>query len=81
MGGGETFSSSEKVAKCVTSLEAGGFPHGYKWLHQRTLSCNQVRPQLFFLTKVLITFESVTVDLFYEFFLKDIATKVFLRRV
>jgi len=50
-------------------------------LNQRTLSCNQVRPQLFFLTKVLITFESVTVDLFYEFFLKDIATKVFLRRV
>ena len=53
----------------------------YTDIYQRTFSCNQVSSQLFFLTKVLITFESVTVDLFYEFFLKDIATKVFLRRV
>ena len=36
-------------------------------LYQRTFSCNQVSSQLFFLTKVLITFESVTVDLFMNF--------------
>ena len=46
----------------------------------QTPSTRSVRSH-FFLTKVLLTFESMKVNLIYEFYLKDIATTVSLRAV